>query len=214
VYYISPAPLVLVVKMMVVRLSYLLAILSVVTGFVSPHSNPRSFGVTTLAATKSETMPVVKVGDKIPAVTVLEGLGDFEKQDVNIAELIAGKKVVIFGVPGAFTPGCSKSHLPSFMEAQADLKAKGVDMIICIATNDVYVMEAWGRESGGADAGVKFLSDSNAELTKALGLIMETPMMPRTKRFSLLVEDGVVTHYFSSAEQASDTWAPAVLAKL
>jgi 2-Cys peroxiredoxin 5 len=86
-------------------------------------------------------MSVVKVGDTIPGVTMTEGLGNFEKKDVNIAELIAGKKVAIFGVPGAFTPGCSKSHLPSFMEAQADLKAKGVDMTICIATNDVYVME-------------------------------------------------------------------------
>jgi hypothetical protein len=132
----------LVVKMFVARLAYLLAILSVVAGFVSPHSSP-TFVVAPLAATatESETMPVVKVGDKIPAVTMPEGLGDFEKQDVNIAELIAGKKVAIFGVPGAFTPGCSKSHLPSFMEAQADLKAKGVDMTICIATNDVYVME-------------------------------------------------------------------------
>jgi 2-Cys peroxiredoxin 5 len=74
--------------------------------------------------------------------------------------------------------------------------------------------QAWGRESGGAAAGVKFLSDSNAELTRAFGLVMETPMMPRTKRFSLIAEDGVVTDYFSSSEQASDTWAPAVLAKL
>jgi peroxiredoxin len=128
---------------MITRLSYLLAILSVVAGFASPTSNNRPFGVSPLAATatESETMPEVQVGDKIAAVTMAEGLGDFEKQEVNIAELIAGKKVAIFGVPGAFTPGCSKSHLPSFIEAQADLKAKGVDMTICIATNDVYVME-------------------------------------------------------------------------
>jgi 2-Cys peroxiredoxin 5 len=75
-------------------------------------------------------------------------------------------------------------------------------------------IQAWGRESGGAAAGIKFLSDSSAELTRALGLVMETPMMPRTKRFSMIVEDGVVTHYGSSNEQASDTWAPAMLAKL
>jgi peroxiredoxin len=74
-------------------------------------------------------------------LALAEGLGDFEKQEVNIAELIAGKKVAIFGVPGAFTPGCSKSHLPSFIKAQDDLKAKGIDMTICIATNDLYVME-------------------------------------------------------------------------
>lgn len=77
-----------------------------------------------------------------------------------------------------------------------------------------FFKQAWGRESGGATAGIKFLSDANAELTRSLGLVMETPMMPRTKRFSLIVEDGVVTHYFSSAEQSSDTWAPAMLAKL
>lgn len=106
------------------------------------------------------------------------------------------------------------SHLPSFITAQQELKEKGVELTICIATNDLYVMEAWGRESGGKDAGIMFLSDSNAELSKALGLLMEGGIMPRTKRFSLIAEDGVVTHYFSSAEQSSDTWAPAVLAKL
>mmetsp|Transcript_41233 Transcript_41233/g.116679 ORF Transcript_41233/g.116679 Transcript_41233/m.116679 type:complete len:207 (-) Transcript_41233:126-746(-) len=164
--------------------------------------------------TPATAMPEVKVGDKIPSVVMMEGLGDFEKQEVNIAELIAGKKVAIFGVPGAFTPGCSKSHLPSFIEAQAELKDKGVELTICIATNDLYVMDAWGRTSGGADAGIRFLSDSQGELTEALGLTVPSPMMPRTKRFSLIAEDGVVTHYFSSAEASSDTWAPAVLAKL
>mmetsp|Transcript_29124 Transcript_29124/g.70213 ORF Transcript_29124/g.70213 Transcript_29124/m.70213 type:complete len:228 (-) Transcript_29124:182-865(-) len=166
------------------------------------------------AASDATTMEEVKVGFKIPSCTLQQGLGDFDKKDVDIAELIAAKKVAIFGVPGAFTPGCSKSHLPSFMTAQDELKSKGVDMTICIATNDVYVMDAWGKQSGGEDSGIVFLSDGSAELTKALGLVMETPMMPRTKRFSLIAEDGVVTHYFSSAEQASDTWAPAVLAKL
>eukprot|EP00429_Kryptoperidinium_foliaceum_P051069 CAMPEP_0176103532 /NCGR_PEP_ID=MMETSP0120_2-20121206/51944_1 /TAXON_ID=160619 /ORGANISM="Kryptoperidinium foliaceum, Strain CCMP 1326" /LENGTH=159 /DNA_ID=CAMNT_0017437621 /DNA_START=186 /DNA_END=665 /DNA_ORIENTATION=+ len=159
-------------------------------------------------------MAEVKVGDKIPSVIMAEGLQDFGKQEVDIAELIAGKKVAIFGVPGAFTPGCSKSHLPSFIEAQDELKAKGVEMTICIATNDSYVMEAWGRTSGGTAAGIRFLSDSEAGLTKALGLLIDSPMLPRTKRFSLIAEDGVVTHYFSSAEQSSDTWAPAVLSKL
>jgi 2-Cys peroxiredoxin 5 len=83
-------------------------------------------------------------------------------------------------------------------------------------SDHIYTLfkQAWGRESGGAAAGIKFLSDANAELTRALGLVMETPMMPRTKRFSLIAEDGVVTHYFSSDEQSSDTWAPAMLAKL
>lgn len=74
--------------------------------------------------------------------------------------------------------------------------------------------QAWGRSSGGADAGIKFLSDANAELTRALGLAMESDVFVRSKRYSLIAEDGVVTHYFSSAEQSSDTWAPAVLSAL
>ncbi|KAL7548438.1 hypothetical protein ACHAWF_011727 [Thalassiosira exigua] len=157
----------------------------------------------------------VKVGDKIPSVVLKEGQANYEKPvDVDIAELIAGKKVAIFAVPGAFTPGCSKSHLPSFITAQEDLKAKGVDMTICIATNDAYVMDAWGRTSGGEDAGIRFLSDANAELSRALGLSIEGDVMVRTKRFSLIAEDGVVTHYFSSAKESSDTWAPNVLSAL
>lgn len=160
-------------------------------------------------------MQEIEVGYKIPAVTLMEGSANYEKPtEVNLADLIKGKKVAIFAVPGAFTPGCSKSHLPSFIDAQDELKAKGVDMTICIATNDAYVMEAWGRTSGGADAGIKFLSDANGELTKAMGLSMETPVMLRTKRFSLIADDGVVTHYFSSAKESSDTWAPNVLASL
>eukprot|EP00544_Gedaniella_sp_CCMP2646_P003923 CAMPEP_0202480164 /NCGR_PEP_ID=MMETSP1361-20130828/265_1 /ASSEMBLY_ACC=CAM_ASM_000849 /TAXON_ID=210615 /ORGANISM="Staurosira complex sp., Strain CCMP2646" /LENGTH=159 /DNA_ID=CAMNT_0049107579 /DNA_START=201 /DNA_END=680 /DNA_ORIENTATION=+ len=157
----------------------------------------------------------IEVGYKIPDVTLMEGSPDYGKPtEVNLAELIKGKKVAIFAVPGAFTPGCSKSHLPSFIDAQDELKAKGVEMTICIATNDAYVMEAWGRTSGGADAGIRFLSDANGELTKAMGLSMETPVMLRTKRFSLIADDGVVTNYFSSAEESSNTWAPNVLASL
>lgn len=157
----------------------------------------------------------VKEGDSIPAVNMMElsAVGE-TPASVNLAELIAGKKVAIFGVPGAFTPGCSKSHLPSFITAQPELKEKGVELTICVATNDAYVMEAWGRTSGGSDAGIRFLSDSNGELTKALGLVMETPVGLRTKRFSLVADDGKVTHYFSADKETSNTWAPAMLAKL
>jgi len=144
----------------------------------------------------------IKVGDKIPSMTLQEGLPNSEgKKDVDISELIAGKKVIIFGVPGAFTPGCSKSHLPSFITAKEELKRKGIEIIICIATNDLYVMSAWGQQSGGTDAGIIFLSDSNADLTMALGLGLQTPMMmTRTKRFSLIAENGIITHYFSSTK--------------
>jgi len=157
----------------------------------------------------------VNIGDKLPAVTLTEGQADYESPvEVELLSLIAGKKVAIFAVPGAFTPGCSKSHLPSFITAQDELKAKGVEMTICVATNDAYVMEAWGRTSGGADAGIRFLSDGNAELTKALGLTMGSDVFTRSKRYSLIAEDGVVTQYFSSAEESSNTWAPNVLSAL
>eukprot|EP00591_Stephanopyxis_turris_P002004 CAMPEP_0195524192 /NCGR_PEP_ID=MMETSP0794_2-20130614/23890_1 /TAXON_ID=515487 /ORGANISM="Stephanopyxis turris, Strain CCMP 815" /LENGTH=163 /DNA_ID=CAMNT_0040654365 /DNA_START=131 /DNA_END=622 /DNA_ORIENTATION=+ len=157
----------------------------------------------------------VKVGDKIPSVTLMEGQADYGSPvAVDLAELAAGKKVAIFAVPGAFTPGCSKSHLPSFITSMGDLKDKGVDVVICTATNDAYVMEAWGRTSGGADAGIRFLADSDAELCKAFGLTMGSDTFTRSKRYSLIAEDGVVTHYFSSAKESSDTWAPNVLSAL
>eukprot|EP00594_Rhizosolenia_setigera_P016259 CAMPEP_0178958728 /NCGR_PEP_ID=MMETSP0789-20121207/11818_1 /TAXON_ID=3005 /ORGANISM="Rhizosolenia setigera, Strain CCMP 1694" /LENGTH=169 /DNA_ID=CAMNT_0020641495 /DNA_START=83 /DNA_END=592 /DNA_ORIENTATION=+ len=166
-------------------------------------------------ATEVTEFEEVKVGDKIPDVVLMEGQADYGKPEpVNLAEVCKGKKVAIFAVPGAFTPGCSKSHLPSFITAQDDLKKKGVDLTICVATNDAYVMEAWGRTSGGADAGIMFLSDGDAELTRKLGLSIEGGILVRSKRYSLIADDGVVSHYFSSAEQSSDTWAPNVLASL
>jgi 2-Cys peroxiredoxin 5 len=169
-----------------------------------------------MASTTTSSIEVVKVGDKIPTdVTLTEGQANYEKPvEFNLSELIKGKKAAIFAVPGAFTPGCSKSHLPSFITAMDDLKQKGVDMVICVATNDAFVMEAWGRTSGGADAGIRFLSDGKAELTRAFGLAMESDVFVRSKRYSLIADDGVVTHYFSSDEQASDTWAPNVLSAL
>jgi len=168
-----------------------------------------------MSSVAAETVPEVKIGDKIPSITLKEGQPNYEKPvDVDLAELVKGKKVAIFAVPGAFTPGCSKSHLPSFITAKDDLTAKGVDIIICVATNDAYVMEAWGQSSGGADAGILFLSDANAELTRVFGLDIPSDIFVRSKRYSLIAEDGVVTHYFSSAEESSNTWAPAVLAAL
>ena len=180
----------------------------------SSSASLTNLSLSTPATDNNMVVEEVKVGDTVPSITLQEGLPEFGKKDVNISELIAGKKVIIFGVPGAFTPGCSKSHVPSFINAKEELTEKGIDLIICIATNDLYVMKAWGEQSGGTDAGLVFLSDGSAEFTQALGLVMETPMMPRTKRFTLIAENGIVTHYFSSAEESSNTWAPAVLAKL
>src|SRR5690606_17098789 len=113
---------------------------------------------------------------------------------ISTDELFKGKKVALFAVPGAFTPTCSKEHLPGFVaEAQA-LKQKGVDTVACLAVNDVFVMDAWGRQSG-ADGKVTMLADGNADYVKALGLDLDASGLglgTRAKRFSMLVEDGVV----------------------
>ena len=126
-----------------VVLFILLSTLSIAGAFTSPRCTTFLSASTALSASvDSATMAEVKVGDTIPSLSLKELVsGEDSPKEVNIADIIAGKKVAIFGVPGAFTPGCSKSHLPSFMEAQDDLKAKGVDLTICIATNDAYVME-------------------------------------------------------------------------
>lgn len=191
-----------------------LALVSLLSYTASAFAPKISTKITSTALNMADVAEV-KVGDSIPDVVLMEGSPDYGKPNgVNLAELCKGKKVAIFAVPGAFTPGCSKSHLPSFIDAQDELKAKGVELTICVATNDAFVMEAWGRTSGGADAGIMFLSDSEAELSRAFGLSIEGGILVRSKRYSLIAEDGVVTHYFSSAEESSNTWAPNVLASL
>ena len=152
-----------------------------------------SITTTTMQATATDLQEEIKAGNTLPAVQLKELAQEGgTPASVNLADLCAGKKCAIFGVPGAYTPGCSKSHLPSFITAQDELKAKGVDLTICVATNDAYVMEAWGRTSGGAEAGIRFLADDSGALTRALGLVMETPVGIRTKRFSLIVDDNQV----------------------
>lgn len=184
-----------------------MSLLSTTLGFVSSTKSP-------ISSTKL-SMAEATVGDPLASVEMKELSEEGgTPSSVSLTDLCAGKKVAIFGVPGAFTPGCSKSHLPSFIDAQEKLKGKGVDLTICVATNDAYTMEAWGRTSGGSAAGIRFLSDAEGKLTKALNLVMETPVGIRTKRFSLIADDNTITHYFSSAKESSDTWAPNVLSAL
>jgi len=135
----------------------------------------------------------IKVGDRVPSGSLgtmkAEGPGS-----ISTDELFKGKKVVLFSVPGAFTPTCSKTHLPSFVQTAAALKAKGVDTIACMAVNDVFVMDAWGK-SGGAEGKVLMLADGNATYTKALGMELDASgfgMGVRGQRFALVVKDGVV----------------------
>ena len=136
----------------------------------------------------------IKVGDKLPFGTLFE-MRDEGPKPVSVAELTAGKRVVIFGLPGAFTPTCSAKHVPGYVSLAAQLKAKKVDEIACVSVNDAFVMGAWGKDQG-APGKVRMLGDGSALWTQALGLeldLIERGMGVRCQRFSMLVEDGIVT---------------------
>ena len=139
----------------------------------------------------------IKVGDKMPAGTFKRMTADGPK-NMTTDELFAGKKVVLFSVPGAFTPTCDAKHLPGFVTHAADLKAKGVDTVACMAVNDVFVMNAWGKHSNVGDK-VQMLADGNGDYAKALGLEMNGTgfgMGMRGQRFAVIVNDGTVTGLF------------------
>jgi peroxiredoxin len=133
-------------------------------------------------------------GAKLPDATFKTMTPD-GAANVTTGDFLTGKKVVLFGVPGAFTPTCSMNHLPGFIENNDAIKAKGVDAIAVVSVNDHHVMNAWAKASGG-DGRITFLADGNADFAKAVGLDMDMSkggMATRFKRFSMIVEDGVVT---------------------
>jgi len=137
----------------------------------------------------------ISVGDKLPAVTLYR-MGSEGPEAVESSEIFNGKKVVLFAVPGAFTPTCSEAHLPSFVARASDIKAKGVDSIVCIAVNDPFVMGAWGDQHKVGD--IMMLSDGNGELTKALGVDLDLSARGlglRSDRYAMVVDDGVVSHF-------------------
>jgi glutaredoxin/glutathione-dependent peroxiredoxin len=154
-------------------------------------------------------------GEKIPDVEVRTP-GAEGPQTVKTGELFGTGKSVLFGVPGAFTPGCDRTHLPGFVERADELFAKGVDRVACVAVNDVFVMEAWGK-SRGADK-ILMLADGNAELTRAMGLEMDGSKFglgTRCKRFAAVIEDGVITSLEVDKSGAIDASAcSAVLERL
>jgi glutaredoxin/glutathione-dependent peroxiredoxin len=134
----------------------------------------------------------IAVGDKIPDVKLIKATAD-GPQPLQSAEYFAGKKVALFSVPGAFTPTCSAKHLPGFVEKAEELKAKGIDEIVCTAVNDPFVMGAWGKASGSDD--VQMLADGNGEFAQAIGLTMDGSgfgLGQRSQRYSMVVNDGVV----------------------
>ena len=137
----------------------------------------------------------IKAGDTLPADTMLMEMGDAGPKPVTVGELTKGKTVVLFAVPGAFTPTCSMKHLPGFVDKAGDIRGKGVDEIICLSVNDAFVMGAWGKEHG-AGGKVRMVADGNGDFTRAVGLEMDASgfgMGARSKRYAMLVKDGKVT---------------------
>jgi peroxiredoxin len=135
----------------------------------------------------------IKVGDKVPTATLMEKQEGGPKP-IKTDDLFAGKKVVLFALPGAFTPTCSAKHLPGFVQNSDAIKQKGVDVIACMSVNDAFVMGAWGEQQG-AGGKVMMLADGNGEFTKALGLELDATrfgMGHRSQRFSMVVDNGVV----------------------
>lgn len=136
----------------------------------------------------------ISVGDELPRETLLQ-MGDEGPEEVALGPLIEGRKVVIFGLPGAFTGTCHNSHLPSFIRTRDKFTEKGVDEVICVAVNDPFVMQAWDQATGAGAAGITMLADSGAALTKAMGLDFTAPpagLYDRSHRYALYAEDGVV----------------------
>ncbi|GAB4295676.1 MAG: peroxiredoxin [Roseovarius sp.] len=137
----------------------------------------------------------ISTGDRLPEATLLR-IGAGGPEAVQLGALTKGRKVVIFAVPGAFTPTCHSAHVPSFIRTRDQLAAKGVDEIVCVSVNDPFVMKSWGEATGATEAGITMLADPQAEFTRALGMTFSAPpagLVDRSRRYAMLVEDGVVT---------------------
>ena len=158
----------------------------------------------------------IQVGDSIPAAKLMQGTAEGPKE-TSTEELFGGKTVVLFGVPGAFTPTCSAKHLPGFVTQYDALKAKGADVVACMAVNDAFVMAAWGKDQGVGDK-VVMIADGSADFTKKLGLELDLTargLGVRSQRFALVAKGGKVTHVAVEAPGAFEvSSADAVLAAL
>jgi peroxiredoxin len=159
----------------------------------------------------------IRVGDKLPAAK-LRRMTPEGMKEVSVAALTGGKKVVLFAVPGAFTPTCTERHLPGFIEQAEALKAKGVDTIACVAVNDPFVMDAWSKAKNVGEK-VELYSDGNAEFTRALGLDFDGSgfgLGTRSRRYAMVVDDGTVRTLLVEEvpSQAEASSASAILATL
>jgi len=136
----------------------------------------------------------IKAGDTLPLDVKLKEMGPNGPQEVTAADLFKGKKVVVFAVPGAFTPTCSAKHLPGFVQQAEALRGKGVDEVVCISVNDAFVMGAWGQAQGTSGK-VRMIADGNCEFTEKLGLVLDASgfgMGRRSQRYAMVVNDGTV----------------------
>ncbi len=156
----------------------------------------------------------IQLGEKIPATT-LKVMGEKGPRDITTAELFDGKKVVLFAVPGAFTPGCSNTHLPGFIVNADKIKAQGIDSIVCVSVNDAFVMDAWGKTHNAEE--LLMLADGNGELTKKLGLELDASgfgLGQRSKRYAMIVDNGVVKYLGVDTKGIEDSSAETVLKHL
>ena len=136
----------------------------------------------------------IKVGDALPQDLKLKEMKEGAPRDVSVGEIFRGKRVVLFAVPGAFTPTCSMKHLPGFVAEAEQIRKKGVDEVVCVAVNDAFVMDAWGKAQG-AQGKVRMLADGNGEFTRAVGLELDASgfgMGRRSQRYGMVVKDGKV----------------------
>ena len=137
----------------------------------------------------------ISQGDKLPAA-ILRRMGDDGPEEVTIDTLTSGRKIVLFGLPGAFTPTCSSAHVPSFIRTIDQFIAKGVDEIVCVAVNDVHVMREWSKATGAAAAGVSMWADPTSAFTTAIGMNFDVEavgFVARSARYAMVVDDGVVS---------------------
>uniref|UniRef100_A0A2N9ICN4 Glutaredoxin-dependent peroxiredoxin n=1 Tax=Fagus sylvatica TaxID=28930 RepID=A0A2N9ICN4_FAGSY len=160
------------------------------------YNHPKPLKLSTTTTPKSTISATISVGDKLPDTTLSYFDPAGELHTTTISDLTKNKKAILFAVPGAFTPTCSQKHLPGFVEKSKDLKAKGIDTIVCISVNDAFVIKAW-RENLNINDEVLLLSDGNGDFTRAIGCELDLSDKPvglgvRSRRYSLLAEDGVV----------------------
>jgi peroxiredoxin len=136
----------------------------------------------------------IGVGERLPEAKLLR-IGANGPEAVSLGEMVAGKRVILFGLPGAYTGTCTAAHVPSFIRTKAAFDAKGIDAILCVSVNDPFVMKSWGEATGATAAGIQMLGDAESALTLAMGMEFSAPpvgFVNRSKRYALYAEDGVV----------------------